>query len=105
MQVDTFVGPIVIDACDAGPPNLQFNFFNPAAVKQCIVEQQQEAAAAAGFARLRSLSEKVHPEAQGQNRPAAETLVDPLTVAPAHPGNIADDPEKDDRNKNPLLLT
>ena len=65
----------------------------------------QEAAAAAGLARIRSPSEKVHPETHGQNRPAAEAILDPFTVAPAHPGDIADDPEKNDRNENPLLLT
>ena len=104
MKVHAFVGSVVINPCDARARDLQFNFFNPAAVKQRIVEQQQETAAAAGFARLRSPSEKVHPEAHGQNRPTAESVFDPFTVAPAHPGNIADDAEKNDRNENPLLI-
>ena len=105
MKVDTLVASVVINPCDAGSRNLQFNLFNPAAIKQRIGEQQQEAAAAAGFTRLRSLSEKVHSETHGQNWAAAETLVYPFTVAPAHPGNIADNSEKCDRNKNPLLFT
>ena len=104
MQVDTFVSPVVIDALDAGCRNLQFYFFNPAAVEQPIGKQKQKTAASAGFARLRGSSKKINTKTHRQNRPAAETLVDPFTVAPAHPGNIADDPEKDDRNDNPLLI-
>ena len=105
MQVDAFVSPVVINSRNAGCRDLQFNFFNPAAVKQSIREQQQKSAAFAGLARFSGSSEKVHPETHGENRPAAEARFNPFAVTPAHPGDIADDPEKSERNKNPLLFT
>ena len=104
MQVHTFVSPVVIDARDTGCRDLQFYLFYPAAIEQLVWKQKQKAAASEGFARLRGSSKKINTKTHRQNRPAAETLVDPFTVAPAHPGNIADDPEKDDRNDNPLLI-
>jgi len=105
MQVYSLVSPVVIDPFNPGARNLQFNFLYPAAVKQRIGEQQQKAAAAAGLSRLGCHSKKIHAKAHRQRRPAAETRLDPFAVAPAHPGNIADNPENDDRNDDPLLFT
>lgn len=104
MQVHAFVTSVVIDAFDFGCRDLQFNFFHPAAVEQLIGKQKQKAAASTGLARFGGSSEKIDAKAHGQNRPAAEALLNPFAITPAHPGNIADDPEKDDRYDDPLLI-
>jgi len=105
MQVYSLVRPVVINPRNAGSWNFQFNFLYPAAIKQLVGKQKQKAAAFTGLARFSGASEKIHSKAHRQNWPAAEARINPFAVAPAHPGNIADDPEKDDCNDNPLLIT
>jgi len=104
MQIDPFVGAVVVHPGDTAAGNLQFYFFPPAAVKQAVREQQEETRASARFTWFGGQAEKVDAEAYGPQVLAAEALVDPLAVPPADDGHVGQNAEKYQGNDNPLLV-
>jgi len=104
MQIDPFVGAIVVNPGDTAAGNLQFYFFHPAAVKQAVRQQQQETGAAARFTGFGSSAEIVDTEAHGLQVRIAEAVIDPLAVAPAYDDNVSKNTEKYQGNDDPLLV-
>ena len=104
MQIDPFVGAIVVHPGDTAAGNLQFYFFDPAAVKQAVRQQQQETGAAARFTGFGSSAEVVDTKAHGQQVRVAEAFIDPLAVSPANDDNVGKNAEKCQGNDDPLLV-
>ena len=104
MQIDLFVGAIVVDPGDTAAGDLQLYFFDPAAVKQAVRQQKQETGAAAWFTGLGRLAEVVDAEAYGPQVLVAETLIDPFAVPPADDGDVGKKAEEYQGNDNPLLV-
>ena len=89
MQINPFVGSIVVHPGDTAARNFQFYFFYPAAVKQAVRQQQQETGAAARFTGFGSSAEVVDTEAHGPQVRVAEAFIDPLAVSPANDDNVS----------------
>ena len=104
VQVNAFYTVVRVHVSNVFAWDTQLQSGAATAVKYLVRQEQEEPAAASGFARLTGSPKIVDPKAHGQDSLPPKAFLDPFPVPPSNKDDVGDDTEKNYGNENPLLV-